>query len=100
VVPVDIAANAASMGAAAWSTTTLDQFRAALSEARAIEGRPAVVVAHVEPWRYLSGNGTFWDVGAAMTSERPETLEGAERHRAGRATQRFYGATVVPGDDL
>ncbi|KRF24388.1 3D-(3,5/4)-trihydroxycyclohexane-1,2-dione acylhydrolase (decyclizing) [Phycicoccus sp. Soil803] len=100
VVPVDIAANAASMGAAAWSTRTLAEFEAALLEARAVEGRPAVVVAHTEPWRYLTGNGTFWDVGAAMTSERPETLEAGEKHRAGRQTQRYYGATVPPGGQV
>lgn len=100
VVPVDIAANAASMGAAAWSTRTLDEFKSALTEARAVQGRPAVIVAHTEPWRYLTGNGTFWDVGAAMTSERPETLEGGEKHRAGRETQRYYGATVPPGGQV
>jgi 3D-(3,5/4)-trihydroxycyclohexane-1,2-dione acylhydrolase (decyclizing) len=100
VVPVDIAANAASMGAAAWTTRTLAEFEAALTEARAVEGRPAVIVAHTEPWRYLTGNGTFWDVGAAMTSQRPETLEGGEKHRAGRETQRYYGVTVAPGGQV
>ncbi|MCG3754205.1 3D-(3,5/4)-trihydroxycyclohexane-1,2-dione acylhydrolase (decyclizing) [Amycolatopsis sp. Poz14] len=99
VVPVDIAANAASMGAASWSATTIEEFTSALKEARAVEGRPAVVVAHVEPWRYLTGNGTFWDVGAAMTSQRPETLEGGEKHREGRERQRYYAPTVAPGSE-
>ncbi|WP_315070531.1 3D-(3,5/4)-trihydroxycyclohexane-1,2-dione acylhydrolase (decyclizing) [uncultured Microbacterium sp.] len=97
IVPVDIAANAASMGAASWSTTTIDEFESALAQAREVQGRPAVIVAHVEPWRYLTGSGAFWDVGAAMTSERPETIAGGERHREARERQRFYGATTVRG---
>lgn len=100
IVPVDIAANAASMGAAAWSTATLEEFQAALVEARDVEGRPAVIVAHTEPWRYLTGNGSFWDVGAPMTSERPETIEAGAQHRAGRERQRFWGATTAPGSEL
>ncbi|MGW7691278.1 3D-(3,5/4)-trihydroxycyclohexane-1,2-dione acylhydrolase (decyclizing) [Streptomyces asiaticus] len=100
VVPVDIAANAASMGAVSWSTTTIEEFKSALEEARGVQGRPAVVVAHVEPWRYLTGSGAFWDVGAAMTSERPETLEGGEKHREGRERQRYYGPTIAPGSEV
>ncbi|WP_413098426.1 3D-(3,5/4)-trihydroxycyclohexane-1,2-dione acylhydrolase (decyclizing) [Streptomyces sp. Inha503] len=100
VVPVDIAANAASMGAVSWSTTTIEEFRAALEDARGVQDRPAVVVAHVEPWRYLTGSGAFWDVGAAMTSERPETLEGGRQHREGRERQRYYGPTIAPGSEV
>ncbi|GAA0319248.1 3D-(3,5/4)-trihydroxycyclohexane-1,2-dione acylhydrolase (decyclizing) [Kineococcus aurantiacus] len=96
VVPVDIAANAASFGAASWTTKTIEEFTLALKEARAVEDRPAVIVAHVEPWRFLTGNGAFWDVGAAMTSQRPETLEGGAKHRQGRQRQRYYGTTTVP----
>ncbi|MGO4584020.1 3D-(3,5/4)-trihydroxycyclohexane-1,2-dione acylhydrolase (decyclizing) [Arthrobacter sp. 2RAF6] len=95
VLEFDIAANAASMGCAAWSTTTVEEFTAALTEAREVEG-PAVIVAHVEPWRYLSGNGSFWDVGVPMTSQRPGSQEGTAKHLEGRARQRYYAATTVP----
>jgi len=54
------------------------------------------VVARVEPWRYLSGNGSFWDVGVPMTSQRPGSQEGTAKHLAGRARQRYYAATTVP----
>src|SRR5262249_54438006 len=99
VVDVDLAANAASMGCAAWTAGTLQDFETALAEARAVEGRPAVIVAQVEPWRYLSGNGAFWDVGVPMTSQRPGNQEGTAKHLEGRARQRFYGATSAPGRD-
>lgn len=98
VVDVDLAGNAASMGCAAWTTTTLEEFNTALVEARAAEG-PAVVVARVEPWRYLSGNGAFWDVGVPMTSERPGNQAGTAEHLRGRDRQRFYAATAAPSGD-
>src|SRR4029453_19477742 len=90
-----IPANAGRMGCAAWSTTTIEEFSAALTEAKEVEG-PAVIVARVEPWRYLSGTGAFWDVGAPLTSERPDTLEGIANHLKGRERQRFYAATTAP----
>lgn len=93
VVDVDIAANAAGFGCATWSASTLEEFETSLAEAKN-QDRPAVVVAHVEPWRYLTSNGAFWDVGVPMTSERPGNQTGTAKHLEGRATQRFYAATV------
>ncbi|WP_284990247.1 3D-(3,5/4)-trihydroxycyclohexane-1,2-dione acylhydrolase (decyclizing) [Arthrobacter sp. efr-133-TYG-120] len=98
VVDVDLAANAASMGCVSWTVTTIDEFKAALTEARGVEDRPAVIVARVEPWRYLSGNGAFWDVGVPMTSGRPGNQEGTAKHELGRQRQRFYAATTAPGE--
>lgn len=98
VVDVDIAANAASMGSAAWTVTTAEELREALASAREVHDRPAVIVAKVEPYRYLSGNGAFWDVGVPMTSERPGNQSGTEEHLRGRARQRFYAATTVPSE--
>jgi 3D-(3,5/4)-trihydroxycyclohexane-1,2-dione acylhydrolase (decyclizing) len=95
VVDVDLAANAESMGCAAWTATTLEEFADALEQARAADG-PAAIVAAIEPWRYLSGNESFWDVGVALTSQRPEVLEGGALHDADRNRQRFYGATTAP----
>jgi 3D-(3,5/4)-trihydroxycyclohexane-1,2-dione acylhydrolase (decyclizing) len=95
VVQVDLAANAASFGCAAWTATTLDEFKSALGEARETD-LPAVIVARVEPWRYLSGSGAFWDVGVPMTSQRPGNQAGTAEHLRGRERQRFYGATTPP----
>ena len=83
------------MGCAAWSTTTIEEFSAALTEARKVEG-PAVIVAKVEPWRYLSGNGSFWEVGVPLTSNWPGSQEGTAKHLEGRARQRYYAATTAP----
>lgn len=97
-VDADIAANAASMGCVAWTATTADELRKALVEARSVENRPAVIVARVEPYRYLSGTGAFWDVGVPMTSQRPGNQSGTAEHLRGRARQRFYTATTAPSE--
>lgn len=95
IVDVDLAANVASMGCAAWTATTLQELADALEHARATDG-PAAIVVQIEPFRYLSGNGSFWDVGVALTSERDEVLEGGAQHDEDRRRQRFYGATTAP----
>lgn len=93
IVDVDFVANAASMGCAAFAAATVEELADALEQARAAEG-PAVVVAEIEPHRYLSPNGAFWDVGVPMSSDRDRTLEGTAEHSEGRKRQRFFAATT------
>ncbi len=89
-IDVDYAANARSLGCAAYVASSLDQFRAALEDARG-EAGPSVIVARVEPRRLLLDSDCWWDVGVAETSERPETRELAAEHARGRSLQRHYG---------
>lgn len=89
IVEVDFVANARSMGCQAWPAETLDEFVDALEMARAADG-PAVIVARIEPFRYLSGNDSFWDVGVAETSERVDIKELSAAHLERRRLQRFY----------
>jgi 3D-(3,5/4)-trihydroxycyclohexane-1,2-dione acylhydrolase (decyclizing) len=88
-VEVDYAANARSLGCAAYVATTLGELRDALEAARH-ETRPAVVVARVEPRRLLLDSECWWDVGVAEVSERAETRELAAEHAHGRALQRSH----------
>jgi 3D-(3,5/4)-trihydroxycyclohexane-1,2-dione acylhydrolase (decyclizing) len=96
IVSVDFAANAASLGGcSAWTVTTPEEFAQALEEARAAEG-PALICAQVEPSRYLSPNGAFWDVGVPLASGSEDTRRRVAVHEEGRKRQRFYGATTAP----
>ena len=95
IVEVDFVANAASMGCAAFAATTVEEFGDALEKARAADG-PAVIVTEIEPHRFLSATGTFWDVGVPMTSGRDEVLKGSEEHNEDRKRQRFFAATTEP----
>ncbi len=89
-VDVDYAANARSLGCAAFVVSSLDQLRDALHEARG-EIRPTVIVTRVEPHRLLLDSECWWDVGVAEASERPETRRLSAEHARGRSLQRHYG---------
>jgi 3D-(3,5/4)-trihydroxycyclohexane-1,2-dione acylhydrolase (decyclizing) len=88
-VEVDYAANARSLGCAAYVVSTPDELRDALEAARQ-EARPAVVVARVEPRRLLLDSECWWDVGVAEISDRAETRELAAEHARGRGLQRSH----------
>ena len=89
-VALDLAQNAASMGARAWHVQTPDALEEALAEVRDTP-RTCVIVAETEPHRYLPGSDVWWDIAPAEVSGDPVTqaLRGAyEQER--ESLQRFY----------
>jgi 3D-(3,5/4)-trihydroxycyclohexane-1,2-dione acylhydrolase (decyclizing) len=88
-VEVDYAANARSLGCAAYVVSTPGELRDALEAARH-ETRPVVIVARVEPRRLLLDSECWWDVGVAEVSDRAETRKLAAEHARGRALQRSH----------
>ncbi|MCG7524622.1 3D-(3,5/4)-trihydroxycyclohexane-1,2-dione acylhydrolase (decyclizing) [Streptomyces sp. OfavH-34-F] len=88
-LPVDLAANAASLGMRVLRASTVAELRAALALARAAD-RPVCV--HVETATPAAGQGAppaqaWWDVPVAATATRPQAVaarEEYERHRTGR----------------
>ncbi len=89
-VEVDYAANARSLGCAAFVVSSIEELRGALEDAHG-EAGPVVIVARVEPRRLMLGSECWWDVGVAELSERPETRELAAEQARGKALQRHYG---------
>ncbi|HEX6652633.1 MAG TPA: thiamine pyrophosphate-dependent enzyme, partial [Thermoleophilaceae bacterium] len=89
-VDVDYAANARSLGCAAFAVSSIAELRQALDEAR-LETGPVVIVARVEPRRLMIDSDCWWDVGVAELSERAETRELAAEHARGRRLQRYLG---------
>ncbi|MBO8184132.1 3D-(3,5/4)-trihydroxycyclohexane-1,2-dione acylhydrolase (decyclizing) [Streptomyces spirodelae] len=89
VLPVDLAANAASLGADVLHATTVEEFRTAMEKAKAA-GRTTVV--HVETDLYgpnPPGHG-WWDVPVSQTSALESTRSAYETYAAHKATQRHY----------
>ncbi|WLQ33849.1 3D-(3,5/4)-trihydroxycyclohexane-1,2-dione acylhydrolase (decyclizing) [Streptomyces castrisilvae] len=88
-LPVDLAANAASLGMRVLRAGTVGELREALAEARAAD-RPVCV--HVETETPGAGQGppdaqAWWDVPVAETATRPAAVAARkeyERHSAGR----------------
>ena len=88
-LPIDLAANAESLGATVLRAGDVDQLRAAL--ARAVE-LPGPVVIAVETDRYAGvpdGEG-WWDVPVAEVSEMPAVAAVRERYERARVRQRDH----------
>lgn len=90
-LPIDMAANARSMGARAWHVTTEEELRKALRKARR-ETNSCVIVVEVEKHRFASGGGAWWDAAPAeaSTSRKTQTLR-KEYEKERDSVQRFHG---------
>jgi 3D-(3,5/4)-trihydroxycyclohexane-1,2-dione acylhydrolase (decyclizing) len=89
VLPVDLAANCASLGADVLHATTVDEFRTAIEKAKAAD---RTTVVHVETDLYgpnPPGHG-WWDVPVSETSALDSTREAYETYAAHKQTQRHY----------
>ena len=71
MLPVDLAANAASLGAHVIRADTVDAFRDALAAA-AKDTRTSVIVVPVDREARVGGYGSWWDVPVAEVSTTPE----------------------------
>ena len=85
-LPVDLAANAASLGARVWRADTLASFREALTAAHA-DTRTSVIVVPVDREARVSGYESWWEVPVAEVSTSPEV----QRARAAYETARRKG---------
>ncbi|MFD8914277.1 3D-(3,5/4)-trihydroxycyclohexane-1,2-dione acylhydrolase (decyclizing) [Streptomyces sp. NPDC059575] len=88
-LPMDLAANAASLGMRVLRARTVGELRAALAEARAAD-TPTCVYVETETSDSVSGAppaAAWWDVPVAETATRPSAVKARElyeRHRSAR----------------
>ncbi|GAA0637698.1 3D-(3,5/4)-trihydroxycyclohexane-1,2-dione acylhydrolase (decyclizing) [Sporichthya brevicatena] len=87
VLPVDLATNAASLGAEVFRPKTLDEFRADLDKALA---SPAVSVVHVQvdPLAPAPSSGCWWDVPVAEVSALESTQAARSAYEGAKKAQR------------
>jgi 3D-(3,5/4)-trihydroxycyclohexane-1,2-dione acylhydrolase (decyclizing) len=88
-LPVDLAANAESLGARVIRAHSIDELRAALDEAKAAAGP---VVVHVETDRYagVPSYEGWWDVPVAELSDDPAVQKARRDYEQAREAQRQY----------
>jgi 3D-(3,5/4)-trihydroxycyclohexane-1,2-dione acylhydrolase (decyclizing) len=88
-LPVDLAANAESLGARVLRTRTIDELRDALERAR---GERGPVVVHIEVDRYagVPSYDGWWDVPVAEVSEDSAVRSAREEYEEARGGQRRY----------
>jgi 3D-(3,5/4)-trihydroxycyclohexane-1,2-dione acylhydrolase (decyclizing) len=89
VLPVDLATNAASLGAKALSPRTVGELADALKEAREADG-PVVVHVETDPTEYVTIGGAWWDVAVAEVSTSEHVQRARADYEASKRDQRPY----------
>ena len=88
-LPLDLAANAASLGAVAIRARTVDELRSALERAKN-EEVTTVIVVEVDRYESVPGYESWWDVPVAEVSELAAVKDvRAEYEKARRDERRF-----------
>ncbi len=89
VIPVDFAANAASLGACVARAQTLKELAAALEKARSAP-RTAVVVIEVDPEEHVPGYESWWDVPIAGVSEMESVRQARAAYERSKQKERYF----------
>ena len=89
IIPVDFAANAASLGAWTARASTGDELKAALLDGKK-QNRTSVVVIETSYDQRVPGYESWWDVPIAEVSERDAVKEARREYEDKRKKERFF----------
>jgi 3D-(3,5/4)-trihydroxycyclohexane-1,2-dione acylhydrolase (decyclizing) len=89
VLPVDLAANAASLGAVVFKATDEASLDRALADARAAD-RTAVVYVPIDADARVPGHGAWWDVPVSEVSEQKAVGDARKEYDKNRKRQRWF----------
>jgi 3D-(3,5/4)-trihydroxycyclohexane-1,2-dione acylhydrolase (decyclizing) len=87
VLPIDLAANAASLGAEVRTAHDPDELEAALASPPPA-GRPLVIVVEIDTSEEVPGYEAWWDVPVAEVSESAQVQEAYRRYAADLSRER------------
>jgi 3D-(3,5/4)-trihydroxycyclohexane-1,2-dione acylhydrolase (decyclizing) len=90
VLPVDLAANAESLGVRVLRAKGVDDFRAALEEAKRHEGGPVMVHVETDPLVPAPDSESWWDVPVAEVARLDSTVDARKTYEAHKKSQRLY----------
>ena len=88
-LPVDLAANAESLGADVLRAGTVEELRVALAKARSAE-RVTVVYVETDPLAPVPSSESWWDVPVAEVGELDSTQRARATYDAHKTDQRLY----------
>ncbi len=89
LLPVDLGANAASLGAHLLRAQTLKEFRRRLGEAAGIT-QPVVIHVPVDRYEGVPAYESWWDVPVSEVSSVAAVAAARERYDASRSAQQVY----------
>ncbi|MEP9381395.1 3D-(3,5/4)-trihydroxycyclohexane-1,2-dione acylhydrolase (decyclizing) [Nocardioides sp. KR10-350] len=90
VLPVDLAANAESLGAQVVRVHGVGELRKALEAARGVEGGPVVVHVETDPLVPAPDSEAWWDVPVAEVAEVESTRAARATYEREKHAQRHY----------
>ncbi|MBA2475118.1 MAG: 3D-(3,5/4)-trihydroxycyclohexane-1,2-dione acylhydrolase (decyclizing), partial [Actinobacteria bacterium] len=88
-LPVDLAANAESLGARVLRAGSIDELRSALAQARD-EERTTVIAIEVDRYEGVPNYESWWDVPVAGVSTVESVREAREHYEAARQAERSH----------
>ena len=88
LLPIDYAANAASMGAHVIKVKNVKELNAALEKAKTID-KTTVIYIEVDRKKAVPGFA-WWDVAVAEVSEKSGVKKSLETYRENKKTQKYY----------
>jgi 3D-(3,5/4)-trihydroxycyclohexane-1,2-dione acylhydrolase (decyclizing) len=98
-LPVDLAANAESLGANVLRVATIEELRDALVQARSAT-TTTVIRIETDPNVAAPDSASWWDVPVAQVVSRDSTREALAHYESERKVQRDYlTATTFPSHD-
>ena len=87
-LPVDLAANAESLGAVVLRTKSIDEFKTALAKAKE---QPVTAVVYIETDReYQTADYAWWEVPVAQVSASPSVRESLRKLTVNREEKRIH----------
>jgi len=89
-LPIDYAANAASLGAKVLTANTAAELQVALAEAREVKGGPVAIVVEVNPDPAVPDYESWWDVPVAEVSTSERVRQARKEYEASMANERSF----------
>jgi 3D-(3,5/4)-trihydroxycyclohexane-1,2-dione acylhydrolase (decyclizing) len=89
-LPVDLAANAESLGVHVLRTSTVEEFRVALEKAKQHEGGPVMVHVETDPLVPAPSSESWWDVPVAEVSALDTTTQARQIYDDHKTEQRLH----------
>ncbi|MFV2061929.1 MAG: 3D-(3,5/4)-trihydroxycyclohexane-1,2-dione acylhydrolase (decyclizing) [Chloroflexota bacterium] len=91
VLPIDFAANAASLGAKVLTAHDPVELEHALLAAREVQAGPVVIVVEVEPQPSVPGYDSWWDVPVAEVSSSARVQAARREYEVNLTRERSFG---------
>jgi 3D-(3,5/4)-trihydroxycyclohexane-1,2-dione acylhydrolase (decyclizing) len=88
LLPVDLAANAESLGVRILRASGIDQFRDALGKAQQHTGGPVLVHVETDPLVHATDSESWWDVPVPQVAELDSTIQAHKTYAEHKQRQR------------